>query len=721
MQSRPIQSVAEQAAQAFQADTQSTHNTIVQVSAARTIQLLRKNYPDIKTHVLTDKMANPPSSSVDEAQLKRIHQTQASLMGYLDHCITIVSSQLNEPQQKAVFGQWLGFNPSEQEALLASPSVASTLTVIAHLLSDAERTHSEKIAILTELKSIVSACPQIAWDDKATQWAINRYSLDVQDKRTVIASPAETLNLVASAILDEAHYDLSLSALSDETEKIARINALLFACLELHQSEAPGRQLCSGGKQHQLLMLLNKSYHDKPCTMQDSRPIQFFQIPADFLLDALVRYVDHALKEVGEEERHACHLRWLVFNLDLDSQPATHPFFLFMKHQDPEWQNTFEEKLLQEADDCGIKQAIAPTLDIETLIAELSAAGLQSRLPLSQLETAFNEKIPNTHNNEDLITDYRQARSAFHARLIALSLEPTLDIDALKQHAEQFLTAVELLRRIQTYHVTTLFLANHHAFQPAIEAMKVNLKQYFIDLPRYLAGEITCSPLIDPDIKTTFVTQAALFNIENAQAIQLITQSFVMINATILRQDQLKLTEFLQTIRENKAVIALSDEQITQWLQATPDNNTLLLTAYQINRLILHALLCDNGNWSEPTHHALMLITAFLKRPTQDPSEQALQRAYPRTLTENLIFLAKYRLQYQASAAIQTFIQSVIEENNFLSQDHNLLSVQILKKPLLIPVMCHFHELTPADQQIILQSDVLSELIQDGYQLSNLL
>ena len=63
------------------------------------------------------------------------------------------------------------------------------------------------IHVLMQMLDIAKICPEFTWRQHHRHWAINNI-FDAASERVlqVIASPAETLNLVCRAILDEQRY-----------------------------------------------------------------------------------------------------------------------------------------------------------------------------------------------------------------------------------------------------------------------------------------------------------------------------------------------------------------------------------------------------------------------------------------------------------------------------------------------------------------------------------
>lgn len=236
-------------------NTQSTHNKAAEASAARLLILLRQAYPR-QAEVLT--------------------AAQGSLIAYLDAKIELRDEDL--------------------DAIRDNPQIKNTMQLIETISADAKLSAADKIKIWKQMKSIAETCPGIRWDANHATWSTNHvYNPSTMANDPVIASPAETMNLVCAAILDTNRY-----ATDNEADLRLRIESFYTRLLDLQTQEDEGQfEFCAAGRQHDMLFLLNMSYLDKPRDEAGASPIQLIGDTGTFLLDSLSSYIESELSAVS--------------------------------------------------------------------------------------------------------------------------------------------------------------------------------------------------------------------------------------------------------------------------------------------------------------------------------------------------------------------------------------------------------------------------------------
>ncbi len=287
------QDLSRAAIQAHVASTQSTHGQAPMASAARLIRLLRSAYPAI-------------GAATEGA-------AQASLIDYL-------KAKIDDRADDLGVGR-------------ANPQIASTIELIDAISRRDDISTDHKKEIWTQMESIAGTCPDMpAWGANHENWGTNRVynSLTGKDE-TVIASPAETLNLVCAAILDSSRYAVSDSG--DEKDLGFRLASFCNRLLGLQlQKKARNYETCSAGRQHEMLFLLNQSYLDNPRDAALASPIHLIEDTEAFLQDTLTSYIDTELRELPAADRAKVVLDSIRWQSGLIDDSAEYPIVAWLKH-----------------------------------------------------------------------------------------------------------------------------------------------------------------------------------------------------------------------------------------------------------------------------------------------------------------------------------------------------------------------------------------------------
>lgn len=196
----------------------STHGPAPEASAARLLRLLRVSYSDV---------AQKTPAAV-----------QASLISYLQGTENLTLEERN------------------------IPSIAKTVELIDLIRKSPLWMEEDKKKIFIQMESIAGTCPEIRWDANHRHWSTNViYNPETGLLEEVMASPAETLNLVCRAILDRERYEVGPQGV--EKDELCRVESLGNSLLSLRRQEEEGQvEFCAAGRQHEMLFLLDHSYQD---------------------------------------------------------------------------------------------------------------------------------------------------------------------------------------------------------------------------------------------------------------------------------------------------------------------------------------------------------------------------------------------------------------------------------------------------------------------------
>src|SRR3990167_3948329 len=185
------------ALQAVINDGQSTHGYAPEASTARLISVLRAAYPDIQMSVLTDAadLTSVHRDPTIHGQLER----QNFLANWLTRIITCLTQKQNPSLAKHLV------SPEDKAH---QDNLQPILYITKQLLESQKWGLDDKARIIKKIHRLITTHPGGAiWDEYEHQWSTNRiYNAEAQRMEAVIASPAETLQLVCAAMLDTERY-----------------------------------------------------------------------------------------------------------------------------------------------------------------------------------------------------------------------------------------------------------------------------------------------------------------------------------------------------------------------------------------------------------------------------------------------------------------------------------------------------------------------------------
>src|SRR3990167_3786042 len=275
----------------------STHGTAAQASAAWLISLLQSVYPAVTTRLLTESELDSVDTKKNDAK-----KEQEQLITYLDAVIADPKNYHSELVRK-------------------TNSVSATARIIYEIAKSESYLEKDKKCVLQQMHSIAQTCPGFRkWDEdhKHKQWSTNRvYDSASKQDRYIIASPAETLNLVCNAIVDKTRFQASSTSSADRDFQ-DRIASLYNALLKMHKQEAAGQyEVCATGRQHELLFLLNHTFLDKSNYSSDAKPVALPEDVLSHIVSLLSQFTEKELKKLTEAEQSAVLSEWILYQSDL--------------------------------------------------------------------------------------------------------------------------------------------------------------------------------------------------------------------------------------------------------------------------------------------------------------------------------------------------------------------------------------------------------------------
>ena len=646
-QHRHEQDVSSQAIQALLRSPQSTHGPAPEASAARMIRLLRGAYPDIDAQLLMDRESAPE---------------QASLVEYLDDKIKDCPHHLGEADR-------------------VNPLIARTVQFIDVISSRDDISSEDKKKIWTQMKSIASTCPGMgnAWDSNHLRWSSNRiYNPLTKIDEMVIASPAEAMNLVCAAILDVTRYPLSVSG--DEADLRSRFDSFCNRLLDLErQKEKQSYEICSAGRQHEMLFLLNMTYLDKPRVERDSSPIQLIVSTDTFLSHALSSYIESELSLLSTAERAHVILESMQWQAGL-IDAKEYPFIAWLKaNYKGAWAVRCAVDITERCMAIGInpehcKQKITALIEnIPYLAFPASSTMLE---PL--MNEIFKSEPFRTRENDGRAID----TLAHNWDMLVLAANKALETmkhgitpEIYEGHANEirsFYKALEAMRSLNHYKDLRMFLgAEEGAFNVARETLQRELLAYYTNfsvtskLPAEFYGPLQA-----------YLTQQKAFA-ERSQ-VDFVENCFAALFAGGDFDDWWVHLQALKPTGVEKHPLELSDDVLEHWYRESVvvgvDSSPAIMdvSPYQINRILLHALLVPPSDWSPRYADSLRLVTDWLLQPNKPGQAilNTLKASYKGSLLSNLWLLSVL----SPCVAVKSHLNDLCRDTSSLFNKRLLLS-----------------------------------------------
>ena len=646
------------AVQSHLRNTQSTHNKAAEASAARLLKLLRLAYPTIQGRELTE------GSVSNETTLADITSAQGSLIDYLDAKIAGRDEDVG--------------------AIRANPHIAATIQLIDAICANQTLSFDSKKKIWTQMKSIASTCPGIDWDANHARWSTNHiYNPSTTANDLVIASPAETMNLVCAAIFDKHRY-----ATEDATDLGFRIESFYSRLLNLQTQEEAGQyQLCAAGRQHEMLFLLNMSYLEKPRHEDLASPIQLIEDTGAFLVNSLSSYIESELSSVSPEIRGRVVLDSMRSQSNL-IEMSEYPLITWLNEKHAShWKDDCMTYLSKRCIDFGINPSQCKLADIIAGLEylPLPASGQMLEPMMAEIFRAepFVVREPRGGGVAARIDDWDTLVSAANAALEIIKFTITLETcESQAQVIRDFYKSLELMKSLNRYKNLSVFVGTEEgAFNHARDDLQNALIPYFSDfnLTRRLSSEFE-GPL------QRYLIQEKAFN--QGSQVEYVENSFMSLFAGLDFRAWWDRLQALRPADAEKHPLELSDEVLESWYRgavvagAEGEPPTMDVSPYQINRILLHALLVMPNQWSPRYVESLRLVTDWLLQPKK-PGEgllNTLKESYPGPVLSNLLLLSllnrpsfsqdgvKRRLNHlsenkHALFTQQDFLETLIQQN----------------------------------------------------------
>ena len=579
----------------------STHGVAPEASAARFILILREAYPS-------------PSQEASHSPVDL--RAQGTLIHYLQQL------SLN-----------LDFSLSPEEA--SNPSITETLKVITFINTSGVFTKEEKQKIFTQMSSIASTCPSMDWNPTHERWSTNRLYNPTENKdELIIASPAETLNLVCKALLDKERYDM-INAKDEQ----ARMESLAGSLLKLQEQKEQGQyNLCSAGRQHEMLALLHRSYLDKPQCL-NGKALEFIVSTDIFLLESLSLYIEEAIARLPKEAQSMLILNWARWQAGLNEVDES-PLLTWLTH-DSTWKSKCEAYLAHRCEAFGLNPALCALQSTIDSIEDMSIPATENML-MPLVVAIVNRPLLPRHQG---MRDDEKSHCIALSNLALIQMQEVMTPLFITTHAQaikDFYTALEAMKTLQEYHQLAVFIGEEEgAFQSACLALQNILINYYhhFEPGKQLAPEFS-------GCHSTFLREEPKF--KKRSHANFIANFFASVSAqgywTVLMSHLIA----LKTPQMNQHPILLSDEALRQWYEQSTTRNddgslSMDVSPYQINRILLHALLESPRAWTPLYTQVLQQVTEWLLKPEQSENSLefiTLRASYPENLLNNLLFIS---------------------------------------------------------------------------------
>ncbi len=696
----PKPDVLTQAAIDLAETSDSTHASAPSASAARMIRVFHANYPEIKTHLLTDhveiayslteamrlEFQGKPTPQTEtkgtptkEDELKKTIQNtiraQIYLIKYLERVI----------QEKEL--------PPVSPRYADHPDIQHTLELIKRIHMNQELTAEKKLVLPPEKKllvfkqmlSMAKICPGIQltelteadrdnwakynewWNLNHAQWSENPvFDPNTKKLEKVTASIAETLNLTSRALLDSTKFLASPPkdteaqiSLEEQQEKDInhRIHSFCQTCIDLQkQVEAGNFEKCSTGRQHDLIFLFDKSFLINPTTT-----IELARSRSTLVYEKMNVFIEMEMRKITDEKRlFKLFIDWIEKKLPKEDEvPVVIEFLREQFSQKP----GFEEKTNDIDPDQGWKAAFINFLEEECLrygidpnvkgAKELAIKDyveyveslpfpitLNSVMPLYQ-SLIKTEDLPvapkaTTPELRHLIELRNKALEIFKHEMRHKDWSKSFELPIKRLY-----DALKLADNLYHYRNLTVFSQeekDEKSFGDVSKELQSTLTEFFENY------DLNKNP---PDnfakVQENYVAIEKTFNKKtNKESIEHIFGKFKAAEEKFdVEYEKLHVLNL-----EEKTVnpqIFLTDGTLEKWHRqyVSFTQMEIDLSSYEINRILLHGLTVPFLEWSPAFCHAIRLVTQWVTHSyASDPPDLAsLKKSYHGTLLNNLAFM----------------------------------------------------------------------------------
>ena len=314
------------------------------------------------------------------------------------------------------------------------------------------------------------------------------YNIASKKNDIVTASPAETLNLVCRAFLDDERFQAPevKDELSLRIEPLA--NTLFLLQQEVDWSQ---KEKCAGGRQHDLLFLLNHSYLDRPKSDSLAKPIELLIDTPDFLLNQLSSYLEQAMAALPADEKNQLIGRWISSQSDKDYDGDS-PIILLLRKQHPAperdpdivWKADCAKFIAEQAALFGLNP-----IQLHSRIDDVIASVGEMAVPADDSTTAYRSAILNAKPISLEESTKAFSSSFISARNAALAVVKDNHLSLKPEAIKAFYTANALFSQLHHYRHLSIFIGEDEAaFNKAREDLNPVLFQYFHD---YQPGKLS--------------------------------------------------------------------------------------------------------------------------------------------------------------------------------------------------------------------------------------
>jgi len=666
------------AVQAFVNDYENTMGAAPQSSAVRMIRLLRHRYP-------AAAIVTP--------------EGQSSLAGYIGRLI----KSLNDPAKPL---------PELTREERDNPGIGATIRMTEWILRHGDSLDI-KTDVLTQLQSIAKTCPGLQWDNNHKQWSTNKfYNAQTGKDELVMASTAETLNLICAAIFDPSRW-VGFSMDQAELEVDLRARALMKIVLELAR-EAKVNQLerCSRGRNNEMLFVLNGVFLD-----EQNKPVELIENTPLFLLQSSSRFIVSVTANLTEEKQSRLTNAWLAWETTSELT-AESPLVIFLRekypasadaNKDEAWQEACVEFLKKSAEAFGLNPA---DCDLQGTAVGLAGLGLRSHIdPLILIK-------------RELLLAKDQAMQPWNLAFNALIGKRNTALFVMKEkirgagtidgkQIQSFYTAEHFFQQLLRYASMMTLGSIDGEFLDARKALQATLEDYYDHYPVRTTLPASFKPL-----KKAFLMQEKIFK---AQSHQDFVENFfkamgtgptIQAHAFLSRWHRL---QALNPVAAGLHPLLLKDEDLLRWYeencQEEGTESRLCLSSFEVNRILIHAVLVEPAAWSETFLQALLwLCPQLLKANLQDSlSLRALKADYPTSFLCNLLLVAHLQHNPQTRPSVKEqierlsrdktdlvakryFLRELMENSNDTDRDDILEATKDFL-PLLSPGIHYIHAL----------------------------
>ena len=99
----------------------------------------------------------------------------------------------------------------------------------------------------------------------------------------------------------------------------------------------------------------------------------------------------------------------------------------------------------------------------------------------------------------------------------------------------------------------------------------------------------------------------------------------------------------IKSPKQERHPLILSDAALEYWFSQHKSGNTIDISSFEVNQILLHALLVPPQEFTPSFSNALLLVTEWLLRPPSPKdsySLNTLKKSYPHRLLSNLMLMS---------------------------------------------------------------------------------